>query len=149
MHGGSLSQGSRRKPARDGADRSNLAVRILDTLFGSHLDNLERSMSRTSTRHSVLASNLANINTPGYKRRDMDFNIALDSAMGKGRGSFRMQQSESGIYTDPGERRYDGNGVDLEREVVAISETELRYQLLTEMTSRYFSGLKNVIREGK
>ena len=45
--------------------------------------------------------------------------------------------------------RVDGNSVDLEKEVTAISETELRYDMLSEMTGRFFSGLKNVIREGK
>ncbi|HWA82537.1 MAG TPA: hypothetical protein VG820_03825, partial [Fimbriimonadaceae bacterium] len=45
--------------------------------------------------------------------------------------------------------RLDGNGVDLEKEVMSIAETEMRFQALTDMTSNYFSNLKNVIREGK
>ena len=44
---------------------------------------------------------------------------------------------------------WNKNGVDLEKEVMSLAETELRYQALTDMTSGYFSGMKNVIREGK
>jgi flagellar basal body rod protein FlgB len=42
-----------------------------------------------------------------------------------------------------------GNNVNLESEVMHMAETELRYQTLTDITATYFSGLKNVIREGK
>lgn len=57
--------------------------------------------------------------------------------------------ARSGATTDEREIRIDGSSVDLEKEVTAMAETELRYQALTDMTASYFSGLKNVIREGK
>lgn len=114
---------------------------ILDQLFSGHLDNLSRALNRTTQRHGLLINNLANVNTPGYKRRDVDFAITL--AQEEGRGSARNDERVTGGV------RVDGNGVDLEQEVTALTETELRYQMLTEMTNRYFSGLKNVIREGR
>ena len=117
----------------------SLAMRMMDQLFGSHPGNLERALDRASLRHELLSKNLANVNTPGYKRQDIDFAITLDEEMNK--------QAEPTTYT--GSVRSDGSSVDLESEVVAMAETELRYQLLTEMTSRYFSGLQNVIREGR
>lgn len=103
-------------------------------------------MNRTSQRHALLANNLANVNTPGYKRRDMDFNIVLQEEMNS--PANRLSGGESGTSTG-GAIRLDGNGVDLEKEVMSLAETELRYQALTDMTSNYFSGMKNVIREGK
>jgi flagellar basal-body rod protein FlgB len=117
----------------------SFAMRMMDQLFGSHPGNLERALDRASLRHELLSKNLANVNTPGYKRQDIDFAITLDEEMNK--------QAEPTTYT--GSVRSDGSSVDLESEVVAMAETELRYQLLTEMTSRYFSGLQNVIREGR
>ena len=39
--------------------------------------------------------------------------------------------------------------MDMEKEVMALAETELRYQMLTDMTASYFRGLKNVIKEGR
>lgn len=92
---------------------------------------------------------MANIDTPGYKRRDVDFNLHLDDAMSRANEKFAQLTGDSAGQADESNLRLDGNSVDLEREVMALSETELRYQALTDMTASYFAGLKNVIREGK
>ena len=62
---------------------------------------------------------------------------------------FRNESDEPNIQTDQNNVRTDGSSVDLEKEVTKIAETELRYQALTDMTAQYFSGLKNVIKEGR
>ena len=113
---------------------------ILDNLFGPRLNNLQTALDRTSQRQALLTNNLANVNTPGYQRQDMDFNITLQE---------EMDRPEMGGAQSGGRVRLDGNGVDLEKEVMSIAETETRYQALTDMTVDYFSNLKNVIREGK
>ncbi len=115
---------------------------ILDNLFGPQVNNLQNALGRASQRHALLTNNLANVNTPGYQRRDIDFNITLQEEMD------RPDQSSGGTSAG-GAMRLDGNGVDLEKEVMSLTETELRYQALTDMTGNYFSGLKNVIREGR
>jgi flagellar basal-body rod protein FlgB len=122
-------------------------VQILSNLFGPQSENYERSLNRLSQRQSVLSGNLSNINTPGYKRRDMDFAIELKQAQ-SGR---MLDLSEDGgaVTVQPGDVRIDGNGVDMEKEVYLLSENELRYQTMTQMTRGYFRGLKNVIREGR
>ncbi len=116
-------------------------MEILNNLFGPHLNHLSDAMGRTTQRHALLSNNLANVNTPGYKRQDMDFGISLDKAM--------RDSSGDDIRTDQNNVRVDGNSVDLEKEVTKIAETELRYQALTDITAQYFSGLKNVIKEGR
>lgn len=121
---------------------------LLNKLFGSHTTNLSNSLDRTSLRQKLLAGNLANIDTPGFKRRDVDFGIELAKADGVLRPE-RSLQNRPPIRTENGSIRLDGNSVDLEKEVFAVAETELRYQLLTDMTSRYFRGIRNVIREGR
>ena len=115
---------------------------LLDNVFGPHLNNLQNALGRASQRHSLLTNNLANVNTPGYQRKDMDFNITLQQEIGKSELHPIGNQASGAI-------RLDGNGVDLEKEVMSIAETELRYQALTDATAGYFAGLKNVIREGK
>ena len=115
----------------------------LDNLFGPHVDNLQNALGRATRRQALLTNNLANVNTPGYKRRDIDFNITLQQEMDK--PSLLPIDAQSG----GGAIRLDGNGVDLEKEVMSIAETEMRYQALADMTSSYFSGMRNVIREGK
>jgi flagellar basal-body rod protein FlgB len=122
-------------------------VSKLDGLFGSHLGNLERSLDRTTLRQGLIANNIANVNTPGYKRKDVDFGIELNKAMGD--SGTQLIGNDADIKTTYGSNRRDGNSVDLEGEVVHMAETENRYRLLSEMTTRYFNGLKSVIREGR
>lgn len=99
-------------------------------------------------RHELVSNNLANVNTPNYKRKDIDFSIEIERA--NDRFSLNKHQlGDKGIQITEGSIRRDGNSVDLESEVVALAETDLHYRMLSEMTGRYFSGLKSVIREGR
>lgn len=125
-------------------------MEILKNLFGPFASDLQKAMTQTTQRHALIVNNLANVNTPGYKRKDMDFGIVLESEMLKGPESLEQElgQTFGGAEQDTS-IRLDGNNVDLEREVAALAETELRYQALTDLANNYFSGLKNVIREGR
>jgi flagellar basal-body rod protein FlgB len=117
---------------------------MLDNLFGPQLNNFQNALGRATQRHALLSENLANVNTPGYKRKDIDFNITLQEETDK------LGSSNDGTpEVDRASIRIDGNSVDLEKEVMSLSETELRYQALTDMTATYFSNLRSVIREGK
>lgn len=109
----------------------------IDGLFGPGVNNLQQSLGLASKRQSLLMENLANADVPGYKRKDMDFSLQLESKL----GGMAHRSSES--------VRLDGSSVDPEREVVSIAETESRYETLSELTSRTFSALKNAIREGR
>lgn len=123
-------------------------MQFLDNLIGPTVNNLSKAMDRATERHSALTANLANVNTPGYKRKDVDFGIVLEGEM---QGSSRLQEwRKAGAQrASSGGRRSDGNSVNLEQEVMALAETELRYQMLTDMTASYFRNLKNVIKEGR
>ncbi|MCE2766622.1 MAG: flagellar basal body rod protein FlgB [Armatimonadota bacterium] len=120
----------------------------LDNLFGPHAGNLNRALNKTSERQSLLMKNLANVNTPGYKREDMDFSIMLDEKMDEF-DTMVAERSLKSKRSSESSLRPDKNNVDLEMEVMSIAETEARFNALTELTGRYFSGLKNVIREGR
>jgi flagellar basal-body rod protein FlgB len=122
-------------------------MQILDNLFDPHLKNLQRALDRASARQAAVTANIANVNTPGYKRRDLDFDIELEEARSRRQGFGRPDSLEPTV--DHGSVRLDQNSVDLEREVVALAETELRYQISIDFANRYFEGLKNVIREGR
>lgn len=149
-------------------------MQFLENLFGPTSRDLGRAMDQTTRRHGLLTENLSNVNTPGYKRRDLDFGIALDNAMSRSSGqgglgspglsvnqglsvdsgrprlhAGRLQGGAGSPTRDAGSVRQDGSSVDMEKEVMALAETELRYQMLTDMTASYFRGLKNVIKEGR
>lgn len=95
----------------------------------------------------MLVNNLANVNTPGYKRKDMDFNILLEGNMSNF-DQVVANRTHGAMRAEKSSLRLDGNNVDMEFEVMSIATTEARYNSLAELTSRYFSGLKSIIREG-
>lgn len=117
---------------------------LLNKLFGPTANNYARSLDRLSLRQNVLSGNLANVNTPGYKRREVDFAIELEQAQ-----SGIPNPAAGGARESNGALRIDGNGVDIEQEVFMLGENEIRYQTTTQMARGYFRGLKNVIREGR
>lgn len=118
---------------------------MLDRLFPSHLTDLQKGLDLTARRQGLLMDNLANVNVPGYKRRDLDFNVTLQDEMGSAFGFSDPNE----IRTDEGSVRPDGNSVDPEAEALGIAQTELRFQTISDLTAGYFSGLKSAIREGK
>ena len=120
----------------------------LDNLFGPEADQFNRALNATSQRQSLLMNNLANVNTPGYKRQDSDFHIMLEDSMDDFVRTVASNISGSSS-SNRTSLRQDGNNVDMEYEVMSIANTETHYNTLTELTSRYFSGLNSVIREGK
>ena len=124
---------------------------LLDALYSPTLNAMQHSLSLATKRETMLHANLANVNTPGYKRKDMDFNVSLDEALGKPTSArlADLTQVNRRALSDQTSIASDGNNVDMEREVQGIAETTLRYTALTQMTADYFSGLKNAIREGK
>jgi flagellar basal-body rod protein FlgB len=122
---------------------------VLESLFKG-ANHFQMALGRTSTRQGMLTANLANVNVPGYKRKDQDFHIML--AGENDRLSQNMQQVRDQMAqrnSDQSSVRTDGNNVDLEKEVMSIAETEMHFQAVTDLTAGFFAGMKNVIREGK
>ena len=87
----------------------------LDNLFGPHAGNLNRALNKTSERQSLLMKNLANVNTPGYKREDMDFSIMLDEKMDEF-DTMVAERSLKSKRSSESSLRPDKNNVDLEME---------------------------------
>ena len=110
------------------------------TLFDSTSLVLQKAMSGAAMRQSVLASNLANANTPGYVRKDVDFSGALHDAMARGSDIESIQFSPE---TDTNAVvRQDGNGVDVDTEAAGLAENELHYEALVSVSSARLDILK-------
>jgi flagellar basal-body rod protein FlgB len=127
---------------------------ILDGLFSPQLNSMQTAMGLATKRQSLLTANLANVNVAGYKRKDISFELALQETMGGpeaqlGANFREMQDAANQRASDQTSIRVDGNNVDMEKEVMSIADTQLRFDALTTMTSDYFNGLKAAIREGK
>jgi len=92
---------------------------------------LERALAGAALRHEVLSANIANANTPGYHRADVDFHSVLARALS---GAATPESVEDVTFTaaidGSGPVRYDGSSVDPEREMASLAENGLEYQAI-------------------
>lgn len=91
-----------------------------DSLFGVH----GAALAVRSQRMGVLASNIANASTPGFKARDIDFQAALSSMEGGSEGGIAAATK----YRVPVQTSMDGNTVELNAEQTAFAENAVQYQ---------------------
>ncbi|MCB1790311.1 MAG: flagellar basal body rod protein FlgB [Gammaproteobacteria bacterium] len=125
----------------------------LDNLFGIH----EEALRLRARRSEVLASNLANADTPGYKARDFDFQAMLRKEM---QAPVRLAATHNGhmrtdqgvvaqsqmAYRVPQQGSLDGNTVEPEREQVEFSANAMRYQATLQFLDSRIKGLKLAIK---
>ena len=93
---------------------------------------LERAIQGAGLRHEALASNLANVNTPGYRRQDVDFHAALQAAMPGGRAALHAAEIAPTVDT-AAPMRPDGNSVDIDAEAANLAQNALEYEALTQV----------------
>ena len=93
---------------------------------------LERAIQGSSIRHEALAQNLANINTPGYRRRDVDFHSALQAAMPAGADAIASTPIAASVDS-AAPMRPDGNSVDIDVESANLAQNALEYQALAQV----------------
>ncbi len=93
---------------------------------------LESAMRGSMLRQSLLTNNLANVDTPGYQRQDVNFQATLAGAMQSGQP---LDQVSFQPYTQPGAVTADGNGVNPEQESANLSENGILYEDLTEVAA--------------
>lgn len=99
-------------------------------LFDTTQVALERAMAGATMRHSAIAQNLANVNTPGYRRRDVDFHAALQQAM----GSQSPERAQFSVTEDgSAQMRADGNSVDADAETALLARNGLEQQTLATL----------------
>lgn len=92
---------------------------------------LEQALSGAALRQRAIANNIANANTAGYKRTDVDFHSALAEALAAPDAKSKLESLSFQTHTDDStSTRADGNNVDIEQEMANLSETSLEYQSL-------------------
>lgn len=128
-------------------------------LDGPVLNVLQKGLDASSLRQKVLSNNIANIDTPNFKRSDVDFQTVLGTALADNNSTLSLKKtsiqhipgiegvSESGIVTDQSTTiTNDGNNVDVDREMANVSENGLYYNSLTSAISSQLSLLRMVIK---
>ena len=121
----------------------------MKALFGKTIDILSDLVGARAQRHEVLASNVSNIDTPGYEPKDVDFQNLLGSMQGKGIRMARTNGKHFPASTPGGNLEIvkTGDRVDMDREMVTIAENHLMHNSAIEMLARKLRGLQTVLKE--
>lgn len=127
------------------------------------VNKLNSGLSRATIQQNVLSNNLANFNTPGFKRSDVVANPTFSKELNKTQQSklsrtnarhlsgtsAPMDQPFSIVQDRTSTMRNDGNNVDPDRERVLLLENQLYYDSLIDAVSRKLGQLRSVIGEGR
>ena len=113
-------------------------------LFDTTQLALERTIEGAATRQSALAANLANANTPGYQRRDADFQSALRSALAQGKDAVE-RSALTPVIDASAPLRADGSNVDVEREGAALARAGLEHEALVSVAGARHNILRAAI----
>lgn len=126
----------------------------IDNVLGLH----ENAVKLRARRIEMLATNIANADTPGYKARDFNFRQALSDAQSASRSSFGLQATQPGhfssgrdmgfemMYSTPLQPSIDGNTVDLHREKAKFTQNAMEQQVSLTFLDRKLKGLVKAIR---
>lgn len=142
----------------------------IDGLFNSTIDLLGKSVDLRAKNQNLIASNIANAETPNFTPKSLEFESELQGALKNGQrtgsapalthsrhipirgaGAGNGLQSVSGKVTEtpaktPGK---DGNAVELENEMGKMTENQVMFNVSVQMLTKKFEGLRTAIREGK
>jgi flagellar basal-body rod protein FlgB len=103
---------------------------------------VEKFLDLATARQSLLVSNIANVDTPGYRTQDMNFHAEMVRALTEGPGAPVMPTVTDvpGLLSRP-----DGNNVSVDREGLLLAELQLKYQAATQAIRSEFALIRSVV----
>ncbi len=127
---------------------------MFNTDVYDYINVLDRAADASALRNKAISNNIANIDTPGYKRQDVSFAAELEEALRHSRfeslddkvGSIKLNRLRGRQYTDSEGYSYrlDGNNVDIETESAEMAKNNILYNGLTQSINSEFQNLKTV-----
>lgn len=121
----------------------------------SYINVLDMAADASWLREATITNNLANVDTPGFKRKDVDFEGVLKTELGRSKyvtldqkvKDLHMNHLNATAYTDSSNFSYrlDGNNVDVDTEQVELASEQLRYTALTDSITHEISRFKSVL----
>ncbi len=134
----------------------NGGIYMVNTSAFDYINVLTKAADASWTRESLLANNISNVDTPGYKRQDIDFESVLSQELGRCKHSsldekmseLHMDHLDPQVYTDYENYSYrlDGNNVDIDTEQVELASEQIKYQALTQGITSEFQRMQDVIK---
>jgi len=118
----------------------------MSLLDSANLQVLQRFLDLASMRQTLVSTNLANVDTPGYHARDVDFRGEMFRALNgdAADGLSPFVTPVRGLLARP-----DGNNVSVDRESMLLAETQLQFKAATAILRAEFSEIHTAIREGQ
>ena len=116
----------------------------MSLLDSQPLEAVGKYLDLTAFRQRLVTSNIANIDTPGYRSVDIDFASEMRRAMEGGNDSAPMSHE---VYS--GTERGDGNNVNLDRESLLMAENQLRFRTGVQLLRSELQKISLAIREGR
>ena len=128
-------------------------------LFGGTISSLEKGLSYATMKNKAIAQNIANIDTPNYKTKEVSFKDVLNDAKQASIPAYRTDARHydfqiniggGGVYSNENFRsRANGNAVNMDAEQAKLAENTIYYNALIDRISSKFSTLNNVVKGGR
>ncbi len=131
---------------------------MINTGVFDYINVLDKAADGAWLRNEAIANNIANVDTPRYKRQDVSFEAELKQALKASKYESldnkvsnlneKLSRIEPRTYTDSANYSYrlDGNNVDIDNENVELASNQLKYNAMVQSIDNEFSNLKTVIK---
>ena len=106
---------------------------------------LSRLMDASQTRHSVVSQNVANVETPGYQRLEVNFEEALARELSASHSKQKTPAAIEIVIDDASPMRADGNNVDIDREMGVLSKNAMLYQTYSQLLASKLSMMQRAM----
>jgi flagellar basal-body rod protein FlgB len=129
------------------------SVEMIGSNAFNYINVLNSAANASQTRNEVIVNNIANVDTPNYKRQDVQFEsylmsaLAGDNSLDERVAEAKLNTLEASVYTDNASLSYrlDGNNVDIDTEEAYLADNQIRYYTLLDSMTQEFSRIKTVL----
>ena len=124
----------------------------------NYVNILDKAAADENLRNELLTNNIANVSTPNYKRKDLDFESVLQGELAGEKNLSKavkkanqnLETLDAQVYTDNASLSYrlDGNNVDINTEEARLAENQIKYQALVDLMNQEFARYNTVLSSG-
>ena len=126
---------------------------MIDSGAYNYINVLQKAADASWLRNTILSNNIANVDTPNFKRQDVQFETYLIEQMAGGDtmdsyvNDMDLSTLSATIYTDNSNLSYrkDGNNVDIDTENTELAKNQIKYRVMTDSISQEFSRLRTAM----
>lgn len=131
---------------------------MINTNIYNYINVLDKAADASILRNELLNNNIANVSTPNYKRKDINFEAILQAELAGeksltkavNRANEDLTTLDAHPFTDNASLSYrlDGNNVDISSEEAYLAQNQIKYQALVDLMNQEFSRYKSVLSSG-